>query len=120
MYKRQPRILFVDCEPGLVLHEVSGAAQAYAEGMFEWRELLLGPEIERITVAVTEDLNWADLIVLLDARGAALAEFVPAGARLKSWYDDFSSVVSIENLRQLAASRVQGMAGGIRMLSRLK
>ena len=112
MYKRRARLLVASVDDdGRALMVQTLAGQPALSDWLEVRPALSMRDLR------TEDLEWADLLVALDA--AAAADFPsqrPATCRLKRWHLPASGSPGVEAAAALA---LHCMAGGMRMLARM-
>jgi len=112
MYKRRARLLVVAVDDDGRAHMVRDLA--LQPPLSDWLEVRPAPSMRDLR---PDDLEWADLLVAVDA--AAAGEFPgkrPVNCRLKRWHLPASGSPGVE---AAAAMALHCMVGGMRMLSRL-
>jgi hypothetical protein len=112
VYKRRARLLVAAVDDDGRARLVRELARQPA--LSEWLEVRSARSMRHLR---QEDLEWADLLVAVDA--AAAAEFPadrPVTCRLKRWHLPASGSPEVEAAAALA---LQCMVGGMRMLSRM-
>lgn len=134
MYKRRARVLFLE-EPGLGLAQIAAAWASHLAA--EWMEARAGAWGPRGSsgaetaiaasglvlpawVVPEASLSWADLLVPLTPGAATRCARPPAGVQVKVWSIAVPDAADAAGWHDLAAqlrSRVEGMAGGMRMLA---
>lgn len=118
MYKRKAQVVFLD-RTGKAAAPL--AAKLAGELGADWLEARAAALEPASTVAPLDEAvkHWADLLVHFDEATGEAAKPLPPTTRLKYWPlkadPETDSAQLLEELRQ----RVNGMIGGMRMLSRL-
>ena len=112
MYKRKARVVFFDADSA---HAALAADLANSLGG-DW---LVAQAAGLTHASVDADLkHWADLIVYFDACALKALQPLPPTTRTKHWPLVTTPDGPSHALEAELKSRVQGMIGGMRMLSR--
>lgn len=122
MYKRKARVVFVSRQGRAAAPLAARYARKHGSDWLEARAAALTPDqgpgsaVETLDAAL---LAWADLLVIFEPTIADALPARPATTRVKLWPLELDPETTGAALAAEIERRVQGMIGGMRMLSRV-